>query len=168
MNPPWLLEVNTRQNVRILCFRFCRTYIPCVVFPRNLTQQHNYKNVEDTGEAHCISILGTWWHLTAAVHCLNKKLFAGIMPVLYLSYSLATSILSLHQVPSAALTSAYFTFCLCWILPVFFNATTGSNDQIGAGSPTTSVQLAPETATSLPSAGCPQVRLARCTLQTSY
>ena len=34
-----------------------------------------------------------------------------------------------------------------------------------AGTPTTSVQPAPETATPLASAGCPQVRLARFTLQ---
>ena len=53
------------------------------------------------------------------------------MPMLCLSYSSATSILSLHQLPSAALTPAYFTFCLCCIFCLFpSNATTGSNDQI--------------------------------------
>ena len=50
----WLLKVNARHNIRILYFRICRTNIPCVVFPRNLRQQHNYNNVKDTGEAHCI------------------------------------------------------------------------------------------------------------------
>ena len=53
----WLLiiKVDARHNIRILYFRICRTYIPCVVFPRYLRQQHNYNNMKDLGEAHCLS-----------------------------------------------------------------------------------------------------------------
>ena len=49
------IKENARHNTRILYFRICRTYIPCVVFPRNLRQQHSYNNMKDIGEAHCLS-----------------------------------------------------------------------------------------------------------------
>ena len=88
------------------------------------------------------------------------------MPMLCLSYSLATSILSLHQVPSAALTPAYFTFLsLLHIACFLLMQPQAEMIRSTAGTPTTSVQLAPELATPLASVGCPQVRLARLTLQ---
>ena len=84
-----------------------------------------------------------------------------IMPMLCLSYSLAASILSLHQVPSAALTPAYSIFCPCCILLFLLMQLQATLIKSTAGTPTTSVQPAPELATLLAYVGCPQVRLAR-------
>lgn len=88
----------------------------------------------------------------------------------YLSSSTTTCAFLLDQLRYSALTPAHYrcivyTFCPShYIFPAFlFCRTTGTNREVKRRKPD-HVQSTPEAAASLPSAGCPQVRLFNCTL----
>ena len=162
----WLVKVNARHNIRILYSRICGTYIPCVAFLRNVRQHHNYNNVLRHRRG-SLYILGTWWHLIASCRSLPESSnicwdHAHVVFLLLLGHvHTVASSTSLCCSNSCILHLLFLLHMACFLLIQPQAAMIRST----AGTPTTSVQPAPETSTPLASAGCPQVRLARFTLQ---
>ena len=112
-------------------------------------------------------ILGTWCHLTASCRPLPESTTICRDRAQLVTLGLLGHI---HTVASSTSLCCSYT-CILRLLSLLHIACfllmqpQAAMIRSTAGTPTTSAQPAPETATPLASAGCPQVRLARFTPQ---
>ena len=108
-------------------------------------------------------ILGTWWHVTVSCRPLPES------TTICRDHAHVVSLLLLRHIHTRASSSSLCCSYTCVLhlflsllhIACFFLMQPQAMIRTTAGTPTTSVQPAPETATPLASAGCPHVRLAR-------